>query len=140
MMQPITKYTDQIVSGDNIPSRVREAFRLTRWEIEARVGMVDVVVIPNHAEGHYELRELMAELPVVVVSSVVGLSVVASPAVVLTVPVVTGPEVVTPAVPGVVCPDALVVVVVTASLSLVSIPLSPQARASAPNKPRKSAP
>ena len=32
MMRPITKYTHQIVSGDSIPSRVREAFRLAEEE------------------------------------------------------------------------------------------------------------
>jgi len=32
MMKPLTKYTRQIVSGDNIPSRVREAFRLAEEE------------------------------------------------------------------------------------------------------------
>ncbi|MCA9238881.1 MAG: acetolactate synthase large subunit [Planctomycetales bacterium] len=32
MMRPITKYTRQIVSGVNIPSRVREAFRLAEEE------------------------------------------------------------------------------------------------------------
>ena len=32
MMRPITKYTRQIVSGDSIPSRVREAFRLAEEE------------------------------------------------------------------------------------------------------------
>lgn len=32
MMRPITKYTRQIVGGDNIPSRVREAFRLAAEE------------------------------------------------------------------------------------------------------------
>ena len=32
MMRPLTKYTRQIVSGDNIPSRVREAFRLAEEE------------------------------------------------------------------------------------------------------------
>ena len=32
MMQPITKYTEQLVAGDNIPSRVREAFRLAEEE------------------------------------------------------------------------------------------------------------
>ena len=30
MMRPLTKYTQQIVSGNNIPSRVREAFRLAQ--------------------------------------------------------------------------------------------------------------
>lgn len=32
MMQPITKYAKQIVSGDNVPSRVREAFRISEEE------------------------------------------------------------------------------------------------------------
>ena len=32
MMRPLTKYTQQLVSGDNIPSRVREAFRLAQEE------------------------------------------------------------------------------------------------------------
>ncbi|MDH3216206.1 MAG: acetolactate synthase large subunit [Candidatus Krumholzibacteria bacterium] len=32
MMRPLTKYTTQIVSGDNIPSRVREAFRRVKEE------------------------------------------------------------------------------------------------------------
>jgi acetolactate synthase-1/2/3 large subunit len=32
MMGPITKYTHQLASGDNIPSRVREAFRLAEEE------------------------------------------------------------------------------------------------------------
>ncbi|MFQ5708968.1 MAG: acetolactate synthase large subunit [bacterium] len=32
MMRPLTKYTTQIVSGDNIPSRVREAFRTAEEE------------------------------------------------------------------------------------------------------------
>ena len=32
MMRPITKYTKQVVSGDNIPSCVREAFRLAEQE------------------------------------------------------------------------------------------------------------
>ncbi len=32
MMRPLTKYTQQIVSGDNIPSRIREAFRLAEEE------------------------------------------------------------------------------------------------------------
>jgi acetolactate synthase-1/2/3 large subunit len=32
MMRPITKYTRQIVSGDGIPTRVREAFRIAQEE------------------------------------------------------------------------------------------------------------
>lgn len=37
MMQPLTKYTQQIVAGANIPSRVREAFRLA---VEEKPGAV----------------------------------------------------------------------------------------------------
>ncbi len=37
MMQPLTKYTRQIVSGDSIPSRVREAYRSA---VEERPGAV----------------------------------------------------------------------------------------------------
>lgn len=32
MMRPLTKYTHQIVSGNNVPARVREAFRLMQEE------------------------------------------------------------------------------------------------------------
>ena len=32
MMIPLTKFTHQIVSGNNIPSRVREAFRISQEE------------------------------------------------------------------------------------------------------------
>jgi acetolactate synthase-1/2/3 large subunit len=32
MMRPVTKYTTQLVSGDRIPSAVREAFRLAHDE------------------------------------------------------------------------------------------------------------
>ena len=32
MMGPITKFTHQLASADNIPSRVREAFRLAEEE------------------------------------------------------------------------------------------------------------
>ena len=32
MMEPLTKYTHQLVSGDSIPSHVREAFRLAQEE------------------------------------------------------------------------------------------------------------
>ncbi|MEM8864304.1 MAG: acetolactate synthase large subunit [Planctomycetota bacterium] len=47
MMQPLTKYTKQIVSSDNIPSRIREAFRLAE---EERPGAV-----------HLELPEDIAD-------------------------------------------------------------------------------
>jgi acetolactate synthase-1/2/3 large subunit len=39
MMRPITKYTNQVVSGDRIPSVVREAFRLAH---EERPGAVHI--------------------------------------------------------------------------------------------------
>ena len=39
MMRPITKYTNQVVSGDRIPSIVREAFRLAH---EERPGAVHI--------------------------------------------------------------------------------------------------
>ena len=47
MMGPITKYTHQIAAGDNIPSRVREAYRLAE---EEKPGAV-----------HLELPEDIAE-------------------------------------------------------------------------------
>src|SRR5246127_2664970 len=47
MMRPITKYTHQLASADNIPSRVREAFRLAQ---EEKPGAV-----------HLELPEDVAE-------------------------------------------------------------------------------
>ena len=47
MMRPLTKYTQQVVSGDNIPTRVREAFRLS---VEERPGAV-----------HLELPEDIAD-------------------------------------------------------------------------------
>ncbi|MEM7391202.1 MAG: acetolactate synthase large subunit, partial [Verrucomicrobiota bacterium] len=49
MMKPLTKYTHQIVSGDRIPSLVREAFRLS---MEERPGAV-----------HLELPEDIAAEP-----------------------------------------------------------------------------
>jgi acetolactate synthase-1/2/3 large subunit len=49
MMEPITKFTEQLAAGDNIPSRVREAFRLAE---EEKPGAV-----------HLELPEDIAEEP-----------------------------------------------------------------------------
>ncbi len=49
MMEPITKYTHQLAAGDNIPSRVREAYRLAE---EEKPGAV-----------HLELPEDIAEEP-----------------------------------------------------------------------------
>lgn len=57
MMRPLTKYTTQIVSGDNVPSRVREAFRLAEEERPGAVHLefpedvsaegTDAIVIPR---------------------------------------------------------------------------------------------
>ncbi len=41
MMRPLTKYTHQVVSGDNVPTKVREAFRLAQ---EERPGAVHLEV------------------------------------------------------------------------------------------------
>jgi len=49
MMEPIVKYTHQLAAGDNIPSRVREAYRLAE---EEKPGAV-----------HLELPEDIAEEP-----------------------------------------------------------------------------
>ena len=49
MMQPITKYAYQLHAGDNIPSRVREAFRLAEEE--------------KPGAAHLELPEDIAEEP-----------------------------------------------------------------------------
>jgi acetolactate synthase I/II/III large subunit len=52
MMRPLTKYTHQIVSGANIPSRVREAFRLAE---EERPGAVHLVEAPMDYSGNHKL-------------------------------------------------------------------------------------
>ena len=49
MMQSITKFTRQIVAGDNIPSRVREAFRLAE---EERPGAVHLELPEDIADEH----------------------------------------------------------------------------------------
>ncbi len=54
MMRPITKFTSQIVSGDNIPSRVREAFRVAELE---RPGAV-------HLELPEDIADEKTDVPV----------------------------------------------------------------------------
>jgi len=49
MMQPLTKYTKQIVSADNIPARVREAFRRA---MEERPGAVHLELPEDIADEH----------------------------------------------------------------------------------------
>ncbi|MCG8603407.1 acetolactate synthase large subunit, partial [bacterium] len=55
MMKPLTKYTHQIVSGGNIPSRVREAFRVAE---EERPGAVHLELPEDVAAEHVEDDEL----------------------------------------------------------------------------------
>ena len=49
MMRPITKFTTQVVSGDRIPSVVREAFRLAS---EERPGAVHIELPEDIADEH----------------------------------------------------------------------------------------
>ena len=49
MMHPLTKYTQQIASGNNIPSRVREAFRLAE---EERPGATHLELPEDIADEH----------------------------------------------------------------------------------------
>jgi acetolactate synthase-1/2/3 large subunit len=51
MMGPITKYTHQMASSDNIPSRVREAFRLAE---EEKPGAVHIELPEDIADEHTE--------------------------------------------------------------------------------------
>lgn len=57
MMRPLTKYTQQIVSGDNIPSRVREAFRVAE---EERPGAVHLE-LPEDVATENTTAELIAK-------------------------------------------------------------------------------
>jgi acetolactate synthase I/II/III large subunit len=56
MMRPLTKYTRQIVSAENIPSRVREAFRLA---VEERPGAVHLE-LPEDIAAEYTDAPLFA--------------------------------------------------------------------------------
>jgi acetolactate synthase-1/2/3 large subunit len=51
MMKPITKYTHQLASADNIPSRIREAFRLAQ---EEKPGAVHIEFPEDIAEERTE--------------------------------------------------------------------------------------
>ncbi|MFT7259225.1 MAG: acetolactate synthase-1/2/3 large subunit [Glaciecola sp.] len=55
MMRPITKYTTQVVSGDRIPSVVREAFRLAS---EERPGAVHIE-LPEDIADEYTSAKLL---------------------------------------------------------------------------------
>ena len=55
MMRPITKYTHQLASSDNIPSRVREAIRLAE---EEKPGAVHLELPEDIADEHTDSRPL----------------------------------------------------------------------------------
>ena len=59
MMGPITKYAHQLASGDNIPSRVREAFRLAE---EEKPGAVHLEFPEDIAEEKTAQRPIPASL------------------------------------------------------------------------------
>ena len=59
MMGPITKYTTQIASGDNIPSRVREAFRLAA---EEKPGATHLELPEDIAAEETERKPIKASL------------------------------------------------------------------------------
>lgn len=57
MMTPITKFAHQLASSDNIPSRVREAFRLAE---EEKPGAVHIEFPEDIADEHTDSRPLKA--------------------------------------------------------------------------------
>jgi len=59
MMGPITKYTTQIVSGDNVPSRIREAFRTAE---EERPGAVHLELPEDIAAEEASTRPVQPSL------------------------------------------------------------------------------
>jgi len=58
MMRPLTKYTRQIASGDNIPFRIREAFRLAE---EERPGAVHLE-LPEDVAGELTRVEIIEKM------------------------------------------------------------------------------
>jgi acetolactate synthase-1/2/3 large subunit len=55
MMDPITKYTRQLHAGDNIPSRIREAYRLAE---EEKPGAVHLELPEDIADEHTSSRPI----------------------------------------------------------------------------------
>src|SRR6185503_11840574 len=59
MMRPITKYTHQLASADNIPSRIREAFRLAE---EEKPGAVHLELPEDIADEQTDMTPLPRSL------------------------------------------------------------------------------
>ena len=59
MMTPITKYAHQMASSDNIPSRVREAFRIAE---EEKPGATHIELPEDIADEHTDSRPLTRSL------------------------------------------------------------------------------
>ena len=59
MMGPITKYTHQIVAGDNIPSRIREAFRIAE---EEKPGAVHLELPEDVADEQTDQKPISASM------------------------------------------------------------------------------
>ena len=59
MMDPITKYTHQLTAADNIPSRVREAFRLAE---EEKPGAAHLELPEDIADEHSTARPIPASI------------------------------------------------------------------------------
>ena len=59
MMGPITKYAHQIASSDNIPSRVREAFRIAE---EEKPGATHIELPEDIADEHTHSRPLVRSI------------------------------------------------------------------------------
>ncbi len=59
MMRPLTQYTQQIVSGDNIPPRIREAFRVAK---EERPGAVHLEFPEDIADEQTDARPIPQSL------------------------------------------------------------------------------
>ena len=57
MMSPITKYATQIVAGDNIPSRIREAYRIAE---EEKPGAVHIELPEDIADEQTDERPMPA--------------------------------------------------------------------------------
>lgn len=63
MMAPITKYTHQLASGDNIPSRIREAYRLAEEEKPGAVHLELPEDIADEKTDMQPIRRSLARRP-----------------------------------------------------------------------------